>query len=216
MAEKETPLGEVMLTDVRLSFANLDKPAKDKKDKKTGEIIKGKHGANFLLSKTTDMGKANRVKVKKACDEVRAAKWGENKDKWPKIKPEKICLRDGDLENYDGYEGNLYVSCNSERAPKVISNRKDRETKKWHEPSPGDKDYPYSGCQVNALIRVWLQDNEHGIRINAQVEVVQFLRDGDPFGAAPVDPNEKFSDDLVGEEGSMADDDEDEDDDDLV
>lgn len=49
----DTPVGEVLLKDVRLSFFNGFEPAKDKKNTKTGEIIKGKYGANFLLSKTS-------------------------------------------------------------------------------------------------------------------------------------------------------------------
>lgn len=142
---------------------------------------------------------------------MRRAKFGDDEKKWPKLRPDKVCMRDGDLENYDGYEGMLYVSTNADRKPQIISNRKDRETGKWREPQAGDRDAPYSGCFVNALIRVWYQDNEHGQRLNASLEVVQYLRDGDAFGAAPVDPNEKFTDDLVGEEGSLGDEDEDDD-----
>lgn len=211
MSDKEV-IGEVLLRDVRLSFADIYKPAKDRKDSKTGEIIKGKHGANFLMEKGTEGTKANQAKIKKAGHDAKVKKWGANESSWPKLKPEKLCLRDGDLEDYEGYEGNLYLSANSERKPQVITNRKGKDGR-WIEATEGGQNSPYSGCRVNALVRLWVQDNEHGKRLNASLEVVQFLADGPAFGAAPVDPNDRFTDDMVGDVGEMGDED---DNDDLV
>lgn len=210
----EGPVGEVILKNVRLSFFNGFKPSKDRTDKKTGEVIKGNYNANFLLEKGTPETKANLAKIKKAGHDARAKKWGENEEKWPKLKPEKLCLRDGDLEDYDGYENHHYLSANNAKQPQIITNRKGKDGK-WMEAIEGAPGAPYSGCYVNALVRIWAQDNEHGKRLNASLEVVQFLRDGDAFGAAPVDPNEKFTDDMVGDEGSLGED-EDEDENDLV
>jgi hypothetical protein len=42
---------------------------------------------------------------------------------------------------------------------------------------------PYAGCYVNASIELWAQDNAYGKRINATLRGVQFVRDGDSFGA---------------------------------
>jgi hypothetical protein len=126
------------------------------------------------------------------------------------LKPEKVCLRDGDLENWEGYADMLYVSANRREAdgpPRVITNRKDAD-KKWITARAGEDNCPYAGCYVNAIVRVWAQDNEHGKRVNASVEAIQFLRDGDSFsGAAPINVDEEFSDDMVGEEGSLGDED---------
>lgn len=208
----DSVIGEVILKDVRLSFFNGYEKAPDKVNTKTGEVIKGKFGANFLMEKGTPETKANQAKLKKAGHDAKVKKWGENEAKWPKLKPEKVCVRDGDLEDYDGYEGCLYVSANSDRKPQIITNRKGKDGK-WIEAEAGAPNSPYSGCRVNALVRLWVQDNEHGKRLNASLEVVQFLADGTPFGAAPVDPNEKFTDDMVGDEGSLGEDDDGEDDD---
>lgn len=213
MSDKQV-VGEVLLRDVRLSFGDIYKPAKDRKDTKTGETIKGKHGANFLMEKGTEGTKANQAKIKKSGHDAKVKKWGANESAWPKLKPEKLCLRDGDLEDYEGYEGNLYLSANSERKPQVITNRKGKDGK-WIEAAEGAPNSPYSGCRVNALVRLWVQDNEHGKRLNASLEVVQFLADGPAFGAAPVDPNDRFTDDMVGDVGEMGDEDAG-DDDDLV
>lgn len=207
-------VGEVILTDVRLSFFNGFQPAKDRTSK-AGELIKGKYGANFLLEKGTDGTKKNIAKIRKAGNDAKQKRWGDEKN-WPKLKPEKVCLRDGDLEDYDGYEGCFYLSTNNDKKPQIITNRKDKDGK-WIEAEEGHKNAPYSGCYVNALVRIWAQDNEHGKRLNASVEVVQFLRDGEAFsGAAPVDPNEKFTDDMVGDEGSIGDEDEREEEEDLI
>lgn len=208
----EEVIGEVILKDVRLSFFNGFKPSKDRVDKKTGETIKGNYNANFLMEKDTPGTKANQAKLKKAGHDAKVKKWGANEANWPKLKPEKLCVRDGDLEDYDGYEGHLYVSANSNRPPQIITNRKGKDGK-WIEATEGGPNAPYSGCYVNALVRLWVQDNEHGKRLNASLEVVQFLRDGDAFGAAPVDPNERFTDDMVGDVGDIGGED---DDDDLV
>jgi hypothetical protein len=56
---------------------------------------------------------------------------------------------------------------------------------------------------VNAVIRIWFQDNEHGQRINASLEAVQFLRKGEAFGATQIDVDDAFDDDDVGEEGEI-------------
>lgn len=204
----ETVVGEVILKDVRLSFAHLHEPSKGGKNKE-GETVKGSYQARFLMEKGTPGTKANQEKIKKAAHDAKAKEWGENEAKWPKLKPDRVCLRDGDLEDWDGYEGCLYLAASSNRKPQIITNRKSKDNK-WIEAAPGGAGDPYSGCHVNALVRLWVQDNEHGKRLNASIEVVQFLRDGQPFGAAPVDPNEKFGDDMVGDEaeiGEEADDD---------
>jgi hypothetical protein len=208
----DTVIGEVILKDVRLSFAHIFEPSKPRTDPTTKEVIKGSYQARFLLEKGTPLAKQNMDKIKKAAHDAKAKEFGENEAKWPKLKPDRVCLRDGDLEDWDGYEGHFYLAANSARKPQVITNRKGKDGK-WVEAEAGGTNSPYSGCYVNALVRLWVQNNEHGKRLNASLEVVQFLRDGEAFGAAPVDPNEKFDDDMVGEEGSIGGDD---DDDDLV
>ena len=204
MAEKKEIVGEVLLRDVRLSFPALFEPSEmESDDGQTRRFFK----ANFLIPKKGDEFK-NVARIKKAADEAKAKKWGSNPDDWPKLKPEKLCLRDGDLEDWDGYAGMFYLSANSnvERRPQVITNRKDKDGK-WIKAEPGHERCPYAGCYVNALVRLWAQDNKNGKRINASVEIVQFLRDGEAFGAGPVDPNEKFTDDMVGDDAELGDED---------
>lgn len=203
MAETEKKLiGQVKLLNVRLSFADLFEPAKDRKDEKTGATIKGKYKANFLMEKGTPETIANMAKCKKASEEAKAAKWGADPKKHPKLKPQSVYLRDGDLENWDGYEGCWYVSANSDEMPGLIDRTKD-EKGQWEEltkENHGTRKL-YSGAYVNCILRVWAQDNEYGKRVNCEIKVVQFVRKGEAFsGGRSVDPNEAFGDDDIGDD----------------
>lgn len=208
-AEKETPIGEVMLKNVRLSFADLFQPGKPQKNDK-GEMVPGKYKANALMEKGTKETKANIAKIQKAAEDVKKKKWG---DKIPKLKPEKVCLRDGDLEDWEGYAGCFYLSANNKEQPQLITRRKDAKGK-WIPAKAGEI---YSGCYVNMLVRLWAQDSEeYGKRLNASVEVVQFNGHGEAFGGgAPIDPNEKFAE-IEADEGEDYDADEGEEEDDEV
>lgn len=197
MAEKTEVLGQVKLIDVRASFCHVHKKSPDKVNSKTKEIIKGSYQLNALMDPNTDIGKANLAKLKAARLQLMEKKWGTDQKKWPKIKPEKLCVRDGSLENYDGYEGMYYCSMRSDDKPVTIDRIRDANGK-WVELDENSGKI-YSGCYVNIIARVWIQDNEHGIRVNCEVKSVQFLRHGAAFGnAAPIDPNEEFGDDDVG------------------
>lgn len=200
MAEaKKELIGELKLLDVILSFDDLFEKAKDRKGD-DGNTIKGKFKANFLMTKGTPGTIANMAKAKKASAEAKAAKWGADEKKHPKLKPNLVYLRDGDLENWDGYEGCFYISANSDDQPVLIDRVKD-ENGKWVELTKenGGSRKLYAGARVNAIVRVWAQDNEHGKRVNAEVKCVQFVGHGTPFsGNRAVNPDEAFGDDDVG------------------
>lgn len=216
MTEKKERVGKVIVKGLRLSFFAGYEPDKQKSD--DGKIVE-KWKANFLIPEDEIKGSSRELKAKfkgkwmplkdalvKASEEAKEAKWGDKKN-WPKMKPDRVFLRDGNLENWDGYENHWYISANAVLAekPLVLTNRKDGNDN-WIEAEPGGKNAPYSGCYVNGTIEVWCQDNEHGKRVNCKVKAVQFYSDGDPFGGAgPTDPNEDFDDDMVGEEGDLGD-----------
>lgn len=211
--EKKLDPLKVVLINVRASFLSVYEPnVQTQDDGSKRETWK----ANGLISKEDIESGAAKAKymgkvmpaveaLKKASAAAKEKKWGD-KSKWPKLKPEKVFLRDGDLEDWDGYEGNFYVSANAQLAdkPAVVTNRKGKNG--WIPAEPGGQGSPYSGCHVNMTIVTWAQDNEHGKRVNAQLKAIQFRDDGEAFGAAPSDPNDDFDDDMVGEAGDMDDD----------
>lgn len=223
MAQKEV-IGKVVVLGVRASFLSLFEPnVQEQDDGSERKTWKG----NFLIDK--EKAKAGEIKavfngkrmsilaaLKAAGAEAKTKKWGEE-SKWPKLKADRTFLRDGDQEDWDGYEGNYYISSNAqiEDKPAVVTNRRDGNGK-WIPAEPGGNASPYSGCYVNATIIIWAQDNKHGKRLNAQLRAVQFFADGEAFGAAPTNPNDDFDDDMVGETGDFGGDDDGDDDDSMI
>lgn len=194
--DKKPVLGELRLNNVRLSFPHLFSPQPGIVDKKTGKTSEPRWSACFLIPKATLHGKQQIKKYQAARDEAKFAKWGEEKN-WPKLKPERLCMRDGDLENYDGYGDMYYLA-----AGRAIKTKDGADNPP---PSLVDRDPKvrlvrtsnklYAGCYVNAIVRIWGQDDkDFGKRINASLEAVQFYDHGEPFGARPVDPEEAFAD----------------------
>lgn len=180
-------IGEVMLLEVRVSFTEVYERGKDTVNEE-GETVPGKFKSNGLMEKGTRRGEANKALIVAACGRVKAAKWGANP---PKLKPEKVCLRDGDLEDYDGYANNWFIVASDKNQPVLITKHKDSKGN-W---IPAKEGQIYSGCYCNMLVNIWAQDNKFGKRLNASLRALQFVRDGEAFsGAAPVDPNthEKF------------------------
>lgn len=232
MATKEDKeLGTVILMGVRLSFESLFEP-NEQTDDEGNKSLNWK--SNFLMEKENldnimakYMGETMPVRtaINKAFSAVKAKKWGTDKTKQPKIKPERMCWRDGDEESWDGYAGCYYISASSRpkkgadimsARPAVVTNRKDKDGK-WIVAQPGGANSPYSGCYVNAKIDIWAMDDpKYGKRLNAGLRSVQFLKDGEAFGMGRTDPNEDFEDDMVSSEGSISDDDGYEDEDDMI
>lgn len=170
-------IGEIMLQNVRLAFPTLFE----------AERINGqgepKFSANFLL--TPDHSDVAKLKAK--IKEVAQNKWEDQADAILKklVAADRIALHDGDVKaDYDGYPGNWFVSASSKVRPLVIDGARN--------PITEEDGIIYSGCYVNAKIDVWAQDNQHGKRVNAQLQGVQFVSDGEPFagGGRSASPDE--------------------------
>lgn len=179
----------VKLRNVRIAFANIF-TARKVNESDPGEPS---FSASFLMDKNTDEGKANIEAVKAAMNAAFKKQWSDNP---PKLKPNQVCLRDGDDESYAGFAGNMYVSARTRRRPTVVD--RDRT------PLTESDDKIYSGCIVNAVLRVWPQDNNFGKRINCSLEAVQYVAPGERFGAKSVDVTSEFED-LTGNAGGNSD-----------
>jgi hypothetical protein len=160
---------KIKLQNVRLSFPSLFK-----KSSYNGEETKFE--ATFLLSKDLQKDQVEAIR-----DSIKTM----TKDdlKGVKLPPEKLCLRDGDAVDYDGYNGHMSLKASSKRRPLVIDRDKT--------PLTEEDGVVYGGCYVNAQIELWAQDNNYGKRINATLLGVQFARDGDAFvSGASVDADD--------------------------
>lgn len=163
----------VKLTNVRLSFPHLFSA------RAVNEGDKPKFSANFILDAETQ--KKQIAALEKGIAQVAEEHW---KGKVPKGL--KVCLRDGeDYADKDGYgEGTFFITASSDKRPPVV----DRDMT----PVAEEDDKIYAGCYVNVTVRLWAQDNKYGKRVNAALRAVQFVKDGEAFGAEPIDPDSEF------------------------
>ena len=179
---------KITIKDVRLAFPVLFEP-------KTNDNGKAQFSAAFIFAPNSPVV----APLHKAIEEVGAAKWGA---KWPTLKKEmkagdNLLIHDGNSKaSMTGYEDNLFLNAYNVVRPTVV----DRDTT----PLVAADGKPYSGCYVVAILDLWAQENKFGKKINAQLQGVQFLRDGDAFAgggkAADVGDFETIADGADAEE----------------
>lgn len=151
--------------NARISFPNIFEP----KASENGNL---QFSAAFLFSPDHPGVAGLNVVI----DEVGKAKWGA---KWPTIKKEltagdKLLTHDGNSKaSLAGYEDNLFFNAYNTVRPTVVDRDRSPLTKQDGK--------PYSGCYVNVIIDVWAQENQYGKRVNAQLQGVQFVKDGEAF-----------------------------------
>lgn len=150
----------------RLSFEHVFKPS-------STDNSEPAYSATILLPKDD----SQIAKIRAVIQEVAKERW---KDKAPAIlrnliAENKINLRDGDNKDYDGYEGMMYVTARNSVRPTVV----DRKCA----PVAEEDGIVYSGCYIVARVEFWAQDNKQGKRINGKLLGIQFVKDGDRFGA---------------------------------
>lgn len=221
-------MGKVILGNVRLSFDHIFEAVEEEKDDGT-TVMAWK--ANFLFPKTLAERTAEGVygmidgkrmdliaALKLAGEEAMVKKYTEDKAKHPKIAQDRRYLRDGDDKEYDGYPGNYYFAAKAslKDRPSVLTNRRDGNGQ-WIPAEPGGNLAPYAGCYVNAICSVWIMDHKkYGKRMCMSLHSVQFYRDGEAFRAQVARPDDDFTDDMAGAEGSIGGDFGDDDADDMV
>ena len=197
---------QVRVDGMRLSFNDLFTPFVGKKD--DGTPAKPVFTAQLLTPK----GSPQYQQISQAIQRVAKAEWGDNAAAVLKaLIPEKrVCFRDGNTKLTDdgavreGYEGQYFLAGRSYVKPTVLDADRSVLT--------ADSGKPYSGCYVNAVVRIWPQSGEFGKRINCQLMGVQFAKDGESFGGsrrpadvADFDSLAEFAsgdDDLMGDSGT--------------
>lgn len=161
-------MAKIKIKNVRLSFPSLFRT------EKFGEEDTGKYAATFILDKSEHADLIEKIKAaiaKLMKEELKS-----------KIPADKICLKDGDESARPEYEGAYTIKASTKKRPLVID--RDRS------PIAEEDEKIYSGCYVNAIVTLWAQNNQYGKRINAQLDGVQFYRDGEPFGEGGISVDE--------------------------
>lgn len=168
---------KLILNNVRLAFPAIFEP----------KSVQGEDPA-YSASLILPPDHPQMQEINDAIEAVAKEKWGaKSADTLKAIRAkDNSCLHDGDTKaNYDGFEGNFYISSRSKTKPLVL----DRGGPNY--PLAQSDGRPYGGCFVNTSLELWAQDNNFGKRVNAQLKGVQFVRDGDAFsGGAPADPDD--------------------------
>lgn len=101
------------------------------------------------------------------------------------------------FQPYDGYVGNVFITCGSNRAPQMIRTEDGKpvdpmNTMEWQAVARK----LYGGCRVNAAIKPWWQNPNpakqvgHGIRCD--LVAIQFAADDKPFGESMPDVSGLF------------------------
>jgi len=154
----------IKIASARLSFPSLFNMAT------FGGESTGKYEATFILDK-----KEHAATIK----ELQAAIDKLSKEELKgKVAADKLCLKDGDETERAEFAGKYTIKASTKKRPLVINRDKS--------PIAEGDNIVYAGCYVNAIISLWAQNNQYGKRINAQLDGVQFVRDGDPFGDGAV------------------------------
>lgn len=166
---------KVILTNVRLVFPAIFE----------AKSVAGEEPA-YSASLIMPPGHPGIASINDAIEAVAREKWGAKAaDNLRALRAKgHVCLHNGDEKaNYDGFEGNMYVSARSKTRPLVLDRDKS--------PLTASDGRPYGGCYVVGSLELWAQDNNFGKRVNAQLKGVQFYADGDAFsGGAPASPDD--------------------------
>lgn len=161
-------MSKIKMQAVRLSFPSLFNTAK------FGGEDTGKYEATFVLDKVEHAEVIAGIKA-----QIERLMKEELKSKVPS---DKLCLKDGDEMGRPEFEGKYTIKASTKKRPLVINRDKS--------PITESDNVIYAGCYVNAIVSLWAQNNTWGRRINAQLDGVQFCRDGEAFGDGAVSVNE--------------------------
>lgn len=149
-------MSQVVIKGARLSFPSLFKKA-------SFEGNEGKYEATLLFPKSDT----------KTYDAIMNLIEDAKKESKVKVPDSKLFIKDGDEFDYDGYADHWAIKAGNNKRPTVVN--RDRS------PLTEEDDVIYAGCYVNAIISPWVQNNQYGKRVNANLLGVQFVKDGDAF-----------------------------------
>jgi len=186
----------ILLSNVRLSFPHIAEPQK-RIDPKTGKE-RSSYSADFIMPPDHP----GYAQFMKRVSELALLRWKEHASQVMQMitaERKQRCYGDGNqkvksktFQPYDGYAGQVFITAHNDIAPQIIQ----------ADGSPIDLQNTmayqaltrkmYGGCRVNAAIKPWLQDNQHGRGVRCDLVAIQFAGDDQPFGEGAVDVSGMF------------------------
>jgi hypothetical protein len=184
---------DIMLKNVRIAFCQSALGA--------AEDYQGngnfRHSATFIIEPGSANDKAIRDAIKAEAVTVFAKK-ADATLKSLEGNSNKYCYQPGDLKEYDGFQGNMYIGAHrgkKDGPPLLLDN--DKQVLK------GDEGRIYAGCYVNAKVSIYCQDGKNsGVRCG--LKGIQFAKDGDAFSGAVRAKDDDFDDVSAESEDDLA------------
>ncbi len=159
---------------VRASFVHLDEPWANK------PTDTPKYGCAALLPKETHQ---------EVYDLIESLCRKMPEDKNVRVSKKDWFIKDGDDSKYENEYGHWTFNSTETRKPPVYY--KDGSL-------IADKDIAeeiQSGMVIDIIIQPWVQNNDHGTKVNASLRSVRFREDdGTRYGGAPVDVSSAWDD----------------------
>lgn len=174
---RKGPLGQVKIPSVRISYPALFKP----------EEKYGKYKVTLLIPKKAELGKKIIADLEEAYAEVSKEAF---EGKVLTFKGNKYPIRDGDELDEEGeekgeeYKGHWYIVAKSTKRPTVVDNDSNRT------PISEEDNRVYAGCYCHAVVQLYASKDKDTRGIYVNLQGVQFHKDGEAFGAAPLDSKE--------------------------
>lgn len=194
----------VLLTNVRLSFADSLKEAKLPKKPEPG--AKATHSTNLLIEKGSPDYESNVAAVKAAL-RAAAKEFKRPEDWWERLwadDPKQLSFRKGDKfktdagEIYKGYEGNTVVICKGPsgglKRPKLLDRHK-REVE-----VKDINDVCYNGSYCDAQVSFYGTDTGGTARLTCSVEAIRSHQQGERLGGGGIGVDTDDFDDLGGDD----------------
>ncbi len=168
---------KITLSVVRLSFPQIWDAKSLAADQKP------KFQSTFLLDPSDKAHSIMIKKIKKEAKRIVEEQFGEV----PKGLKKCFGLADDHelKKDYDGYKGQFYIASSSVQQPTLVDRNRNEVVEK--------DGVLYAGCYVNTVITLWCQDHPVGGKgVNANLRIVQFVKDGEAFGNAPAKAEEEL------------------------
>lgn len=186
-------MSQLFITKSRLSFPHLVEPQINKNEPSKP----GSYNGDLIPSKsdwTAFMALCNSLVQERFKDQAQVVM------NLMQAKAKLRCYGDGNEkingktgEVYSGYAGNMFISTKSFDKPQIINAsgaKIDNDNSMLYRDLTSKM---YAGCYVNAVIKPWIQDNEHGRGVRCELVALQFAADGEPFGKPEADVTSFFS-----------------------
>ena len=186
----------VLIQNARLSFPHLVEP-QERVDPTTGKK-RISYNADFILEPNDPsfarfMQRVAAIageKWKEHANQVLALIQAERKNRCYGSGNEKIDKKT--FQPYGGYKDMVYITAGRDQPPQMIQAD--------GQPIAPDNTMGYqqlarkmyAGCRVNAALKPWAQENQHGRGIRCDLVAIQFARDDAPFGEGAVDASGLF------------------------